>query len=104
MLIIFVMTLALSTESCSKFQQSKRQETQRRHQFERDKKKKDKEAEQAHTNAIQKHYDMQTPSAQREMRRNARLSQKSKEHKKEGFFKRLFSHGTKKGKSKRNTK
>jgi hypothetical protein len=103
-LIIFVLSLSVQLESCSKFQQSKRQEAQRRKQFEKDKKKRDKEAEQAYQDAINRHYAIQDEGTKKMMRQTARKSQKVGEHKKEFFLKRWFSPKQKKGKSKRNTK
>jgi hypothetical protein len=103
-LIIFVLTLSVSFESCSKFQQSKRQEAQRRKQFEKDKKKRDKEAEQAYQDALNRHYAIQDQGTKKMMRQTAKKSQQLGEHKKENFLKRWFSPKQKKGKSKRNTK
>jgi hypothetical protein len=103
-LIIFVLSLSVPIESCSKFQQSKRQEAQRRKQFEKDKKKRDKEAEQAYQDAINRHYAIQDEGTKKMMRQTARKSQQVGEHKKEFFLKRWFSPKQKKGKSKRNTK
>jgi uncharacterized protein HemX len=103
-LIMFVLALNISFESCSKFQQSKRQETQRRKQFEKDKKKKDKEAEQAYQDALNRHYAMQDQGTKKMMRQTARKSQQLGEHKKECFIKRWFTPKQKKGKSNRNIK
>jgi hypothetical protein len=103
-LIIFVLTLSISFESCSKFQQSKRQEVQRRKQFEKDKKRRDKEAEQAYQDAINRHYAIQDQGTKKMMRQTAKKSQQVGEHKKEFFLKRWFSPKQKKSKSKRNTK
>ena len=103
-LILFVLSLIATTESCSKFQQSKRQETQRRKQLEKDKKKKEKEAEQAYADAINRHYAMQDQSTKKMMRQTARKSEQASEHKKQCFIVRWFSPKQKKGKSTRNTK
>jgi hypothetical protein len=103
-LIIFVLTLTLSFHSCSKFQQSKRQETQRRKQFEKDKKKKEEEAEKAYQDAINRHYAMQDQGTKKMMRQTAKKSQQVGEHKKDNFLKRWFSPKQKKSKSKRNVK
>jgi uncharacterized lipoprotein YehR (DUF1307 family) len=103
-LIIFVLTLCFSLESCSKFQQSKRQEAHRRKQFEKDKIKKDKDAEQAYKDAINRHYEIQDEGTKKMMRQTARKSQQVGEHKKQNILQRWFSPKQKKGKSKRNTK
>jgi hypothetical protein len=103
-LILFVLTLCISFESCSKFQQSKRQEAQRRKQFEQDKKKKEKEAQQAYEDAINRHYQIQDQGTKKMMKQTARKSQQVGEHKKQNFLQRWFSPKQKKGKSKRNTK
>ena len=103
-LIIFVFTLILSFNGCSKFQQSKRQEIARRKQLEKDKKKKEQEAEKAYQDAINRHYAMQDEGTKKMMRQTARKSQQVKEHKKENFLQRWFSPKQKMSKSKRNTK
>ena len=103
-LIIFVLTLGLSFQSCSKFTQSKRQETQRRKQFKKDKHKKDRAAQQAYKDALRNHYEKQSPSTQKMMRQTARKSQNAKEHRKECFIKRWFTPKQRKGGTKRNTK
>jgi hypothetical protein len=103
-LFIFVITLSLSIESCSKFQQSKRQETLRRKQFEKEKEKRDKEAEQAYQDALNRHYAMQDQGTKKMMRQTAKKSQHASEHKKDNFLKRWFSPKQKKSKSKRNVK
>jgi hypothetical protein len=103
-LFAFVITLSTSIESCSKFQQSKRQEAQRRKLFEKDKKKRDKEAEQAYQDALNKHYAMQDQGTKKMMKQTAKKSQLAGEHKKENFLKRWFSPKQKKSKSKRNIK
>jgi hypothetical protein len=103
-LLILITTLSTSFESCSKFQQSKRQEAQRRKQFEKEKKKRDKEAEQAYQDALNRHYAMQDQGTKKMMKQTARKSQQVGEHKKENFLKRWFSPKQKKSKSKRNVK
>ncbi|HNW70936.1 MAG TPA: hypothetical protein PKI01_11070 [Bacteroidales bacterium] len=103
-LLLLALTFTVSTESCSKFQQSKRQEAQRRKQFEKDKIQKEKEAEQAYEDAINRHYAMQDKSTQKMMKQTAKKSQDNREHKKDGFFKRLFTPKQKKGKPTRGAK
>ncbi|HNW90403.1 MAG TPA: hypothetical protein PKN48_12120 [Bacteroidales bacterium] len=98
---LLVFTLCISSESCSKFQQSKRQEAQRRKQFEKEKEQRDKEAEQAYEDAINRHYAIQDKNTKKMMKQTAKKSEMNREHKKDGFFKRLFTPKQKKTKSKR---
>ncbi len=100
-LTLLVFTLTISSESCSKFQQSKRQEAQRRKQFEKEKEQRDKEAEQAYEDAINRHYAIQDKNTKKMMKQTAKKSEMNREHKKDGFFKRLFTPKQKKTKSKR---
>jgi len=99
--IMLAITLCLPVVSCSKFQQSKRQEAQRRKQFEKEKQQREKEAEQAYEDAINRHYAIQDKGTQKMMKQTAKKSQDNREHKKDGFFKRLFAKKQKKGKTQR---
>ncbi|HOY32715.1 MAG TPA: hypothetical protein PKW80_12625 [Bacteroidales bacterium] len=90
-LILLSLSFSVSLESCSKFQQSKRQEAQRRRQFEKEKKQRDREAEKAYKEALDRHYAIQDDNTQQMMKQTARKSQLNRDHKKEGFFKRLFA-------------
>jgi len=103
-LVIMVFTIALSGSGCSSFQQAKRQEAQRRKQFEKEKEQRDKEAEAAYEDAIQRHYAIQDRATKKMMKQTAKKSQMNREHKKEGFFKRLFTPRQKKTKSTRKEK
>jgi len=103
-LVIMVLTIALSGSGCSSFQQAKRQEAQRRKQFEKEKEQRDKEAEAAYEEAIQRHYAIQDRATKKMMKQTAKKSQMNREHKKEGFFKRLFTPKQKKTKSTRKEK
>ncbi|HOV11437.1 MAG TPA: hypothetical protein PLL90_06710, partial [Bacteroidales bacterium] len=103
-LIMIVLTLTVSGHSCSSFQQAKRQEAQRRKQFEKEKEQRDKEAEAAYEEAIQRHYAIQDKATKKMMKQTAKKSQMNREHKKDGFFKRLFTPRQKKAKSNRKEK
>lgn len=100
-LIILAAILCFSIESCSKFQQSRRQEAQRRREFEKEKKQRDKEAEEAYEAAIERQYAIQDAATKKMMKQTAKKSDAQREHKKEGFFKRLFTPKHKKGKPSR---
>ncbi|MCK9611676.1 MAG: hypothetical protein PHR81_09250 [Bacteroidales bacterium] len=98
-LIILILFVLLPVEGCSKFQQSKYQETQRRKKFEKEKKQREKEAEQAYEEAIERHYMIQDKSTRQLMKKNAKKSLAYKEHKKAGVLERLFTPKQKKGKA-----
>lgn len=100
-LLLLAFSFSVSTESCSKFQQSKHQEAQRRKKLEKDKIQKEKEAEKAYEEAINRHYAIQDNNTKKMMRQTAKKSQDKRENKKDGFFKRLFTPKQKKGKTQR---
>lgn len=100
-LVLLAFSLTISTESCSKFQQSKRQEAQRRKKTEKEKIQKEKEAEKAYEDAINRHYAIQGKTTQKMMKQTANKSQDVRENKKDGGLKKLFTPKQKKGKSKR---
>ena len=100
-LIVIIASFTCFVEGCTSFQKSKRQEAQRRKQFERDKKQKEKEAQEAYEEAIKRHYAIQDESTKKMMKQTAQLSQEKREHKKAGFFKRLFAPKQKKAKPNR---
>lgn len=103
-LLLLVLFVCITQQSCNKFQQSKKQQIKRQKQLEIDKERKEKEAEQAYNDAIMRHYSIQDQNTKKMMKQTSKKSYTDREHKREFFIKRWFSPKQKKSKSKRNYK
>jgi len=86
--------------SCSPVGKQYRAEKKRHKQLEKDKEKKKKEAEKAFTEAMKRHYKMQSKDTQRAMKRGKKIAEGYNENRKqkEFFIKKWFTNRKKRNK------
>jgi hypothetical protein len=102
-LILGVFTLGSFTQ-CTGVQKQKWEQKRRTKKFEKEKQRRFEEDAEAYRKARERHLDIQSGKAKREMKKNQRLSQRHNSGRREFFLVRWYNKQKVKSRQRRNTR